>query len=174
MMACVASFATTATASPMAALTFKQESSTPEGLPVTIEFGFDHPGGPVTGNAFGGGFAGLSQFRYRIGSIEVDLDDLKAFQSACFADPLCQPDFLQYDLAPDEGSMTFTDAEIFFTFQYRNGRLWGEFRTDAPEPRGCFEGPCTYLGALVAVPEPMAIALLAGALVPLAVRRRRR
>ncbi len=173
MMACVASQTTTATASPSATYVYKQETSTPDGLPIEIEIGFKHPGGPVSGNAFGGGFASLTKFWYRIGSVEVDLQDLKDLQATCYDDDQCQPNFLEYELSPEEGSLSFTSQEIYFFFRYGDGRLWGQFRTDAPEPQGCFEEACSYAGSFAVVPAPSALALLGVGLLGLAWNRRR-
>jgi len=168
---------TEAGAAPIA-YAYRQTGSTPGNLPIAIEMTFADPGVDIAGNSVAGGFTGLLHFSFRTTGVEIDLQDLKDRQAFCAANPggiLCAMGMMSFDLTPDEGSLRFNNTSFDFAFTYDEGGLRGSFNTDFPGPAECRRsGACTYEGRLVEVPGPAGAALLLGALVPLAVLRRRR
>lgn len=161
--------------------TFHQTGSTPGGLPFAIEMAFDGTPGPIAGNVFDGGFAGLAHFAFRTTGIDVDLQDLVGMQAQCDANPsnfLCTLGALSYDLRPEAGSFRFNNTSYDFSFSYGDGALRGAFNTDFPGPAACrLTGVCTYEGAWHPIPEaiaePMTASLLGAGLLGLAWRRKR-
>jgi hypothetical protein len=160
------------------AYTFHKTASNPANLPISIGMTFANAGSAMAGNAFGGGFTGLLGFQFRLGTVEVDLQDLMDIQQRCAPpaqNPSCQPFTLSYDLSPDDGFLRFNNQSFDFAFAYADAVLAGSFNSDGPSAPGCQQtGNCRYLGNWHPIPEPLAAGLLAAGLAGVALARARR
>jgi hypothetical protein len=181
-MAALLSVAATAVglqAGPAAAAinTFTPFASTPDGLPVQVSIEFADGAGPVSGTKAGGGFSGIVDFLFKVGSFEADLGDLLAIQAACApANPPCASGMkLDYDLAPEIGSIWFNDTNSDFRFSYGAGLASGSFNTDFIGPADCrISNTCNFRGSWTEVSEPAVALLLVGGLAVSGMARRRR
>jgi hypothetical protein len=157
------------------AYSFHKTASNPADLPVSVEMSFADAATHAAGNALGGGFGGILDLVFTMGSVSVDLGDLVALQQGCAANPTCQPQRLTYDLAPGDGFLRFNNSSYDFAFTYGQGAMAGSFNTDFPGPAACRQsGTCRYDGTWLAVPEPVTLGLLGIGMTGLLAARRRR
>lgn len=160
-----------------AAYMFVPGGTNPSGLPVQIEIAFADGAGPVKGDESGGPFTGVTDFTFKVGNYEADLADLQAIQSTCATfNPLCGTSIiLDYDLAPEKGSIRFNDTARDFSFTYGEPWAFGSFNNDpGAGPDECsFSGTCTFRGLWTQVSEPTAALLLIGGLAVAGMARRR-
>ena len=153
-------------AAPVVAATYKFTplGSSPSGLDVEARIGFADGAGPVSGNKLGAGFAGITDFLFRVGGFEVDLAALIAMQADCASDPAafpCSNSVLDYALAPKAGSIYYNDTGSDFLFEYDGLFAAGYFNSDGVGPEACqTTGECNFRGLWTTVAEPASLAAL--------------